>query len=499
MDPVLLAVIAFAAGAALCWLVLAGRFAGRYQRAAAERDLEIRERSRIEAELSRSREAIASEQHARTVAATRLAELERQSDETSRFVAESRQQLEGAYAQLSQRALQQAMKTLTDVVAPQLASANEKIDTTLKTKTGDIDSMLGPVRDMLTTYQAKLEASDRERMTFAGQLGQQLKELTNATDATRQQTSKVAAALGNPKTGGNWGEMALRRCVEISGLTEHCDFEVQKRFLNEDDSFVRPDMIVRLPNDRVIIIDAKAPIDAYQQAMSETDERRRNELLQDHARNLKRHIEELSRRKYPSSIRQAIDFTILFVGGDQFLSGALIADPDLYESAIEKSVFLASPTLLVPLLRVVALVWKAEQVEENAHKALEIGQDLYDRFITTFDHIEGLGKSLNGAVDKYNQAIRSIDKRLVPKANELHEHVSSRKEMPELTQIEATALESSKIPGAAMRLPIKGLEAEIDEGPDEEETPLGSSDELSSAADEEVIEPEPIRDLFARH
>lgn len=496
MDPVLLAVIGFVAGALLGWLALAARFAGRYQRATAERDLEKRERSRLETELNRARQTLAIEQHERTVATTRMVELERQIEGTSRFVADSRQQLEGAYAQLSQQALQQAMKTLSDVVAPQLASANEKIDTTLKTKTGDIDTLLGPVREMLTTYQAKLEASDRERMTFAGQLGQQLKELAQATDATRQQTSRVAAALGNPKTGGNWGEMALRRCVEISGLTEHCDFEVQKRFQNEDDAFVRPDMIVRLPNERVIIIDAKAPIDSYQQAMSESDEKRRGELLQDHARNLRRHIDELSRRKYPSSIRESIDFTILFVGGDQFLTGALMADSSLYESAISKSVFLASPTLLVPLLRVVALVWKAEQVEENAQKALEIGQDLYDRFITTFDHIEGLGKSLNGAVDKYNQAIRSIDKRLVPKANELHEHVTSRKEMPELSQIEASVLESSKIPGASMRLPIKGLEAEVDETPDEEEI-----EELTAeSVREEIIEAEPpaIRDLFAR-
>lgn len=499
MDPVLLAVVAFAAGAALCWLVLAGRFAGRYQRVSTERDLEVRERSRLEAELTRTRQMLASEQHERTVAATRMAELERQAEETGRFVAESRQQLEGAYAQLSQRALQQAMKTLSDVVAPQLASANEKIDTTLKTKTGDIDSLLGPVREMLTTYQAKLEASDRERMTFAGQLDQQLKELMQATDATRQQTSRVAAALGNPKTGGNWGEMALRRCVEISGLTEHCDFEVQKRFQNEDDAFVRPDMVVRLPNERVIIIDAKAPIDAYQQAMSETDEKRRSELLQDHARNLKRHIDELSRRKYPTAMRESIDFTILFVGGDQFLSGALMADPDLYESAISKSVFLASPTLLVPLLRVVALVWKAEQVEENAHKALEIGQDLYERFITMFDYIEDLGKSLNGSVDKYNQAIRSIDKRLVPKANELHEHVTSRKRMPELSQIEASAIESSKIPGASMRLPIKGLENEIDESPDEDEIAIVEDREDGPASlDEDATEPEPFRDLFAR-
>ena len=493
MDLGLIAVSAFVAGGVLCWLLFGARLSGRLHRTLAERDSAAAERSRIEAELKATRQALAAEQYEKTVAVTRNAELERQIETTKGFVAESRAQLEGAYAQLSQSALQQAMRTLTEVVTPQLASANEKIDTTLKTKTGDIDSLLAPVREMLTAYQAKLEESDKERLAFASRLGQQLSQLEQATDATRDQTSRVAAALGNPKTGGNWGEMALRRCVELAGLTEHCDFDVQKRYRNEDGDFVRPDMIVLLPNDRKIIIDAKAPIDAYQQAMSEQDERRRNDLLKSHAANLRRHVDDLSKRKYPTSIRGSIDFTVLFVGGDQFLAGALGADSKLYEDAMQKSVFLASPTFLVPLLRSIAVVWRAEAVEENAQRALDIGREMYDRFCITFEHIEGLGKSLNGAVDKYNQAIRSIDKRLIPKANELHDHISSRKDVPDLSQIEASAIESSKVPGGSMRLPIKGLETEdLDDTPDEEvlEAPL--------AEVEPEQQPSPIRDLFAR-
>lgn len=495
MDVGLIAVSAFVAGAVVCWLVVGGRLSAKLHRALAERDAAAGERSRIEAELRSARQALASEQYEKTVAVTRNAELERQLDATRQFVTESRAQLEGTYAQLSQSALQQAMKTLTEVVTPQLASANEKIDTTLKTKTGDIDTLLTPVREMLTAYQAKLEESDRERIAFASRLGQQLTQLEQATDATRDQTSRVAAALGNPKTGGNWGEMALRRCVELAGLTEHCDFDVQKRYRNEDEVFVRPDMIVLLPNERKIIIDAKAPIDAYQQAMSEQDERRRSELLKAHAANLRRHVDDLSRRKYPTSIRGSIDFTVLFVGGDQFLAGALGADAKLYEDAMEKSVFLASPTFLVPLLRSIAVVWKAEAVEENAQKALDIGREMYERFCITFEHIEGLGKSLNGAVEKYNQAIRSIDKRLVPKANELHDHISSRREVPDLSQIEASAIESSKVPGGSMRLPIKGLEAEDPGGSLDEET---AETDAVSAETESEPEPNPVRDLFAR-
>jgi DNA recombination protein RmuC len=419
----------------------------------------MRARVRHEAAAAAILSELQTEQKLRTVAETRLEESQKKAEELSLFFERSRRELTGTYAELSQKALKDAVDSLATVVTPHLEKADQKISSNLLQN-------LQPVREMLDRYQEELRKSEQQRQFQTGAIQQQIESLAAATEATRKQAEKVATALGGPKSSGNWGEMALRRCVELAGMSEHCDFEVQWSGRNEDSSGVRPDMIVRLPNERVIFVDAKVPIDAYQQAMAETDEKRRGELMLLHARTLKRHVEELSRRKYPTAVRDSLDFTILFVGGDQFLSGALTTDPMLYESAVQRSVFLASPTLLVPLLRVVALVWKAEKAEESAQNALEIGRDLYDRFVTVFDHFEGVGKALNSAVGRYNDAVRSVDSRLVPKANQLREHISSRKEMPEVSQIDTMTRESSKIAGTPMRLPIRELQQ-----PDEEAVP----------------------------
>jgi DNA recombination protein RmuC len=445
------AAVALVIGFTFAWFVASARIGAKAQRLAAERDLAMNERARLEIETTELRGRISTAEAGRAAADTRMEEAQKRIDELSLFFERSRRELTGAYAELSDKALKGAVETLAHVVTPHLEKADQKISSNL-------DENLKPVRLMLDRYQEELRKSEQQRLTQAGALEEQIRSLATATEAARAEAARVASALSDPKGRGNWGEVALRRCVEIAGLSEYCDFETQMGLRNEDDEGVRPDMVVRLPNGRSIFVDAKVPMRFYQQAVAEPDEKKKGELLALHAKNLRRHVEELSRRRYPTAVRDSIEFTILFVGGEQFLSAALGTDPDLFEVAIEKRVFLASPLLLVPMLRVVALNWNAERAEENAEKSLQIGKELFERFVKVFDEIEAVGKSLGGAVNTYNKAIRSIDARLVPKAAQLLDHIESQKAVAAFEQIEALPLESAKMPNVAIRLPIRELQ-----------------------------------------
>ena len=454
---VLIGVAGAVVGLAVGWLLAAARGTAALGRSTAERDVALRERERLETSLTAARAGLLSEQQLRIVAETRLSDQQRQLEANSVFVQQSRQDLEGAYAKLSHDALNAAVDRIAQIVKPSLDGSKGEIVSALNSKKTEIEALLQPVREMLTQYQTELRGTEAKRAGDHSSVQEQIRQLLEATNETRSEASKLSRALGSSKGGGNWGEVALRRCVEIAGLTEHCDFETQTMFLNAENQSVRPDMTVRLPHGRVIFVDAKAPKEAFDQAMAETDESSRAELLKAHARNVRRHVEDLSRRKYQSIDENSIDFTVLFMPSDQWLSAALATDPALFEISLGKKVILASPTLLIPVLRVVSSAWNVERAEDNARRTLKIGQELYDRFVKVFDDIEGVGKALNGAVKKYNEAIRSIDTRLVPKVVDLSRVVESSREMPELQAIDMTALESTKMPGP-MRLPIRELQ-----------------------------------------
>jgi DNA recombination protein RmuC len=260
-----------------------------------------------------------------------------------------------------------------------------------------------------------------------------------------REASRLTYALQSPTIRGSWGESSLKRCVELAGMVEWCDFDSQRTFFGDEGQRLRPDLIVRLPNKRVIAIDAKVPLTDYTLAANETDDARRREHLAQHVRTVRRHIDSLARREYQASIGDTLDFVVLFVPGEHFLSAALITDPTLFDHAADRKIYLASPTVLLPLLRAVNAGWKAEKTEENAKKMHDAGVELFNRFMKVMEHIANVGGSLARTVEQYNNMIRSIDTRLWPKAEELQRMSGSGKDLGELKQIEATPLESSKL------------------------------------------------------
>lgn len=433
---------ALAVGVAIGWAFASARKGGELQTARMELSLLERDRVRLSNEVAILRSKAETQQLERVAAEARLDTMEK-----------SREQLAGTFAKLSQDTMQKAVDQLLGVVKPHLDGNNQQISSTLENKKLEIEGLLTPVRQMLDQYREEIHRLDASRLTNDASLREQIHGLMDATRATQAAASRLDSALRVPTVRGSWGENTLRNCVELAGMSAFCDFTPQLTTEGEDGRRLRPDMIIRLPNGRVIAVDSKTPIEFYQLACEESDEERKRELLMSHARNLRKHVEQLSRKEYQASLGETLDFTVMFIGGEPFLSAALITDPGIFEFAVERKIFLATPTVLLPLLRAVAAGWRADQSEENARQALSLGIELYNRFVKVFEHVRGVGDSLDASVRKYNEAIRSLETKLLPKARQLQSFVSSSKNVPDLKLIDRQTLDPPSIPDVL--LPVK--------------------------------------------
>ncbi|HET8773106.1 MAG TPA: DNA recombination protein RmuC [Thermoanaerobaculia bacterium] len=424
-------VVALLLGAALGWVAGSARKGAEVQRALAERDLARQERARTDAARGEVQRRLEAAQQERAAADARAEETLRRLD--------NHKQVEETFAALAHRAFQSVSESLVQ-------SSKTQIDGSLSTKTAEIGALLGPVRDMLDKYRGELLKSEQTRNEVYGGLQEQIRSLLTAQESAQREASRLATALQSPTVQGSWGEMSLKRCIELAGMSEHCrDFQAQQTFLNDDGRRLRPDVIVNLPNERVIAIDVKAPLTEYIAACNESDETRKTALLGQHAKNFRRHIDALVKRDYQASIGETLDFTVMFIPGEHFLSAALATDLTLLDYAAERKIFLATPTVLLPLLRAVAASWKAEKTEENAKKMHDAAVELFARFVTVMEYVTGVGDQLRKTVDSYNKVIRSIDTRLWPKGEELQRMAGSGKKLGDLEQLEAVPLESSKL------------------------------------------------------
>ena len=434
---IVVSLVAMALGVGLGWLVAAARAGAQAQRAQAERDLARDERARAEAITEQARRAsddaqqrAAAAQQARAVAETRLADIERSLAD--------RAAMENAFAAMAQRVFAEVGQSL-------VTQNKTQVDGSLNTKKAEIETLLKPLRDMLDGYRGELLKSESARTEAYGGLQEQIRALLMAQESSQREASRLANALQSPTVRGSWGENTLKRCVEMAGMSEFCDFTMQETFLDDEGRRLRPDVIVRLPNQRVIAIDAKVPLTEYSAAANAESEDARREFLVQHAKTLRRHIDALSRREYQASVGNTLDFTVLFLAGEHFLSAALVTDPAIFDYAADKKIYLASPTVLLPMLRAVATGWKAERTEENAKKMHDAGVELFNRFVVAMERISAIGAALKQTVDRYNEAIRSIDARLWPKGEEMQRMAGSGKELGDLKQLEAVPLESTKL------------------------------------------------------
>jgi len=391
-------------------------------------------------------------------------EHERGAAEERRIATEEvRRQLVGEFAELSRQALEQNNTQFLELADARMAHSQQVARGDLDQRTQAIEQLLTPLRDQLGRYEQGLRLLELERQKAYTGLSEQVRTLTQSQDKLQSETRNLVTALRSPATRGRWGEMQLRRVVEMAGMVEHCDFE-QQVTTEGADGRLRPDMVVTLPGARHVVVDAKVPLQAFLDANDATDEADRRAHLVVHARQLRTHVDSLSKKAYWEQFEDSPEFVVAFVPGDALLAAALEHDPSLLEHAVSHHVLLATPTTLIALLRTVAYGWQQEALAENAREVQDMGRELYKRLATFGEHMARTGRSLGGAVESYNKAVGSLERNVFPQARRFHELGvvgGADKEMPELEHIDATArgLEAPEFVGAPRGLPGEsGLE-----------------------------------------
>jgi DNA recombination protein RmuC len=296
---------------------------------------------------------------------------------------------------------------------------------------------VGPLHETLRRYELRVTELERDRVDAYSELREQVRSMGAVSGELRTETKQLVAALRAPQVRGRWGEHQLRRIVEAAGLLEHCDFAEQVTAAT-DDQGVRPDLVVRLHGGRLVVVDAKAPFDAYLSAMEARDEHTRDAHLDRHAKHLRGHVEALAAKAYWTAFESTPDFVVLFVPADPFLDAALQRDPTLMEHAFTRNVVLATPATLIALLRTVAFSWRQEALAQNAVAVHSLARELYGRLSTLGDHVGKLGGALGTAVTAYNKAVGSLESRVLVSARKLAEMGVSDDELPAPAQVELT-------------------------------------------------------------
>lgn len=378
----------------------------------------------------------------RAQAAARAAHAEREGLATELTAARQRvavledvgSRLRETFQALSAEALRSNNSAFLDLAQEKLATFQVQAAADLEARQRAIDQQIAPVGAALSSVDAVLREIERDRVGAYAALRQQVDGLTAAQTALRQETATLAGALRSPSTRGRWGELALRRVVEAAGMVAHCDFVEQE---TSADGRWRADLVVRLPGDGFIVVDAKAPLTAYMDAIAAGDEAARAEHLRRYARHVRDRVEDLARKEYVEAFRPSPGFVVMFLPGEAFFTTALQHDPQLLEFAFERQVLLTGPMSLIALLKTAAVLWRQEQVAEGAEAISSLGRDLYERISTWTRNLSHLGRDLERAVGSYNASVGSLEGRVLPKAREFRDlGIESRKEIPELSVID---------------------------------------------------------------
>jgi DNA recombination protein RmuC len=319
------------------------------------------------------------------------------------------------FTSLSAKALSQNNETFLHLAESRLREARTETVADVEARKKAIEDLLAPMARTLERVDAEVRDAERRRHQESASLLQRVATLDSNSRELQAETRRLVDALKRPGVRGRWGELQLKRVVELAGMIEHCDF-LEQHTLTAADRRIRPDVIIRLPGGKTVVVDAKVPLDAYLRALEAADDETRQALLADHARQVRTHLTQLGGKNYFSDVTGSPEFVVMFLPGEMFFSAALEQDPTLIEFGVDRKVIPASPTTLIALLRAVAYGWQQEAIEENARQISELGRSLYEAVRTLAGHFSDLGSRLNSSLDAYNKAVGSLERNVLVKA-----------------------------------------------------------------------------------
>jgi DNA recombination protein RmuC len=343
-------------------------------------------------------------------------------------------QLARAFSDLANQSLKSNSENFLRLAEQNIGAHQEKAKRELSEREQAVENLVKPIRDALQQSQRQISELEKARSEAYGSIRSQLETMQISQQSLAQETQNLVNALRRPQVRGRWGEITLRRLVELAGMVEHCDFQEQVHTPGGE-KVIRPDMIVRMPDNRELVVDVKTPLEAYLESVEAKDDTQRQLGLKRHARNVREHIRSLASKTYWDQFSQSPEFVILFIPGDQFLSAALNEDPDLIEYALSRQIILATPTSFVALLKAVAYGWRQLALADNAEEIRGLAEELYGRLTAFVGHVNKLGRQLASSVESYNRAVGSLERKVLPGARKFVELGIRPKKIMEQTEV----------------------------------------------------------------
>lgn len=360
---------------------------------------------------------------------TQLSETNQHHQQQIETLQSAREALTGQFATLSRSALQINSRQFLRLAEQQFKQHNQSNESLSEGRHKAINDMITPLNQSIEKTREQLKTIEKDHHASFTSLNDQIRSLASSEADLQQETRNLVNALKRTDVRGRWGEISLKRIAELSGMINYCDFIEQSAVETDNGSIIRPDMIIRMPGKKELIVDAKAPLSGFLTALESASEKEKKDALKQHAKNFRQQVSLLSAKAYWQQFSTSPDFVIMFIPGDQFLSSALEQDNNLLEDAIKSRVILATPSTLIALLRSVAYGWKQQDLTENAEKIRDQGEEIITRIATLTEHFAKLGKSLNQSVNSYNSTLGSLERQLIPSARRMTElGVPSRKE-----------------------------------------------------------------------